>query len=189
MTDKRIFLAIPLSQSFKNQIYNWQSQWPKFPIRWAAKGNLHVTLLFLGQKRLEEVARISELIYEIAQVNSSFFLLFKKVQFQPNINQPTTLWLRGEENLTFSKLVKDLENILREEKLYFPAGSIARKQIPHITLGRINRFQWRQLELEERPEVEKEIFLKIPVKEIALFESKLHRQGPEYITLEKASLS
>ncbi len=182
-------MAAPISPQIKEQLSTWRYRWLKLPIRWVAKENFHVTLLFLGQKKIEEVGRISELIYQVAQRHSSFFLTFNQIRLQPNANRPTTLWVRGEESSAFSELTQNLETALKEEGLYFSAGSSAKKQVPHITLGRVRRWQWRQLELEERPEINETLSLKIPVKEITLVESKLHRQGPEYITLETAALN
>ena len=186
--NQRIFFAIQISPQIKKQLASFQYRWLNLPVRWVAKENFHITLLFLGQKKIEEIARISELIHQVAHRHSSFFLTFKQVQLQPNANRPTTFWVRGEENSVFSKLVQDLETSLKTERLYFSTGSSAKKQVPHITLGRVRRWQWIQLELEERPEIEETFSLKIPVKKITLVESKLRRRGPEYITLETAVL-
>ena len=131
---------------------------------------------------------MSEVIHEVAQHHGPFSLKFDKIQLQPNASQPTLLWVRGETSPPFSHLCNDLENTLKEERLYFSNATSARKQIPHITLGRIQKWQWKQIEIEERPEIEQPFTLKVPVNEIALVESKLHRQGPEYFILETAQL-
>ena len=186
---KRIFFAIPLKTSLQKELASFQYQWLKAPIRWVKQKNLHITLLFIGQASDEEIGKMSEVIHEIAQHHKPFSLELNKIQLQPNASQPNLLWARAEDNSAFSHLYKDLEHTLREEKLYFPNTASPRKQIPHITLGRIQKWQWKQIEIEERPEIDQSFSLKIPVNEIALFESKLHRQGPEHFILETAKLN
>ncbi len=79
---------------------------------------------------------------------------------------------------------KDLENSLYggSEK------SEARPYIPHINLGRIKTWEFRRLELEERPEVNEEISLSFEVNSIEVMESKLKKGGPEYDILESCPL-
>src|SRR3989344_4503337 len=55
---------------------------------------------------------------------------------------------------------------------------------PHITLARINEWQWRQIELEERPEVNEIIDMTFPVESIEVMESELTKQGPRYTVIE-----
>lgn len=60
---------------------------------------------------------------------------------------------------------------------------------PHITLSRIRTWQWRQMEPEERPEVNKDISLSFEVNSIEVMESQLKRGGSEYTILESAQLN
>jgi len=55
---------------------------------------------------------------------------------------------------------------------------------PHITLGRIKTWQFRQIEPEERPEINEDIDLTFEVKSIEIMESQLKKGGPEYTVLE-----
>ena len=187
--DKRIFFAIQISAPMKEKLASFQYQWLKLPIHWVAPVNLHITLLFVGQAKTEGVGKMSEIIHDIAQAHNPFTLEFNQIKLKPDIYRPNLLWVEGKENQYFSQLSQNIEDVLREEKLYFSNISRAKKQIPHITLGRIRKWQWRQIEPEERPGINESLTLKIPVNEIALVESKLHRQGPEYFILETARLN
>ncbi|MDP2664070.1 MAG: hypothetical protein Q8P08_01380 [bacterium] len=60
---------------------------------------------------------------------------------------------------------------------------------PHVTLGRLKTWQWRQMEPEERPEVSEEIDLSFEVNSIEVMESQLKRFGPEYTVLESFRLA
>lgn len=186
--EKRIFFAIPLSSKIQKEISDLRYQWLGLPIRWVIPKNLHITLLFIGPTKIEELGRMSNIIHDIAQDHGPFTLRFSEIALQPNIRQPNLLWLEGEDNKAFSALCQDLETTLRKENLYFQNFSKKRKIIPHITLGRIRKWQWQKLDPEERVDISESLSLKIPVNEISLVESKLHRQGPEYIILETAQL-
>lgn len=59
---------------------------------------------------------------------------------------------------------------------------------PHITLARLNAFEWRAIEPEERPEINENIELPFTVESIELMESVLKRTGPVYTILESFSL-
>ena len=59
---------------------------------------------------------------------------------------------------------------------------------PHITLGRIKTWEFRRLELEERPQIAEDIDLTFEVASIEVMESDLKREGPEYVILESCLL-
>ena len=59
---------------------------------------------------------------------------------------------------------------------------------PHITLARIKTWQWREIEPEERPEIEREIDLNFEVNSIEVMESAIKRTGAEYNILESIKL-
>jgi 2'-5' RNA ligase len=59
----------------------------------------------------------------------------------------------------------------------------------HITLARLSEWEFRMIELEERPEVNEEISLKVPVSSFQIMESKLRRTGAEYSVIESIPLS
>jgi len=88
------------------------------------------------------------------------------------------------------ELLKLVGNLQKE---LFAAGILGkddkREFSPHITLARINAWLWRQIEPEERPEIEKDIFLNFPIKSIEIMESKLKKGGPVYTILESYLLS
>ena len=80
------------------------------------------------------------------------------------------------ENSLFSASIKSLEK------------PETRPYIPHITLGRIKQWEFRQIEPEERPKIEEEISLSFEVNSIEVMESDLKRGGAEYTVLESAPL-
>jgi 2'-5' RNA ligase len=85
------------------------------------------------------------------------------------------------------ELQRDLENSLSASSIT-GIESENRPYTPHITLGRIRQWEFRQIEPEERPEVNEEISLNFEVNSIEVMESQLKRGGPEYTILESFEL-
>ena len=93
---------------------------------------------------------------------------------------PRMVWAIGEKSEEFSALKGDLDKSL--------ATSENREFSPHITLGRVRKWEWQRIEPEERPEVDEEINLSFPVSSIEVMESVLKRTGAEYAVLESHNL-
>ena len=165
---RRIFIAINLPENIKSRLSSYRDKWPDLPVRWTKKENLHITLEFLGYLIDEELMELFQKTKELALKNKSFSIRLNKICYGPpakNSQQraPRMVWVTGEKTKEFNLL-------------------------PHITLGRLKTWQWRQIEPEERPEVNEEIDLTFEVNSIEIMESVLKRTGPEYIILESCSL-
>jgi 2'-5' RNA ligase len=161
---QRVFIAINLPAEIKKQLASYQSQWPELPVRWAKADNLHITLEFLGYLTDEEVLKTCQKTKELAASCKPFTVLLNKICYGPPQKMPPRMvWVMGEK-------IKELN------------------LSPHITLGRIKTWQWKQIEPEERPEVETEINFSFEVNSIEVMESQLKRGGPEYTILESLKL-
>ena len=192
----RIFIAINLSEKIKKKLIDYQTKWSELPIKWTKKDNLHITLIFLGYVPNEELLEVCKKIKEVAFKNSPFLINLKKILYGPPKKMPPRMvwvegvcseFIKGEKVDKLSQLQKDLENSLLNS---FTKGieSEVRLYIPHITLGRINTWEFRQIEPEERPEVNEEINFNFEVNSIEIMESVLKKGGPEYTVLESALL-
>jgi len=183
----RVFIAINLPEDIKKELLNYQSKWPELPIRWTKEENLHITLLFIGYVSDEEIGEICKIAKELGQQYSPFFIRFNRVCYGPPKKMPPRMiWVEGERVKELSDLKSALENSLSGSGIRFEAEN--REFRPHTTLGRIRTWEWRQIEPEERPEVEEEISLSFEVKSIEIMESRLKRGGAEYSVLETCSL-
>ncbi len=160
----RIFIAINLPEDIKKRLENYQSKWPELPVRWTKKENLHITLEFLGYITDEELLKTFQNTRELALKHKSFFITLNKICYGPPKKMPPRMvWITGEKCQEFNLL-------------------------PHITLGRIRTWEFRQIEPEERPEVSEEINLTFEVNSIEVMKSELKRGGPNYIILESCPL-
>ena len=73
------------------------------------------------------------------------------------------------------------------EKIAFRPESIG-GFIPHITLARIKEMEFKNFDLDERPEINEDIDLVFTVESIEVMESELKRGGPVYTILESHNL-
>jgi len=197
---KRIFIAINLPEEVKNKLTDFQREiedlFEVSPVRWTKKENLHITLAFLGNVRDEEIIKISQTVQRVGLDCQPFSIILNKVCYgPPKTMPPRMIWVEGEKNEKFKKLQASLERSLfgsQEEKSFAlrqnEMGNPRRTFIPHITLGRIKQWQWRQIEPEERPEIDKEISLCFSTDSIEVMESKLGPGGPKYTILESVKL-
>ena len=172
MKRHRIFIAINLPEDIKRKLADFRKNWPELPIRWTKPNNLHITLDFLGYLADEELAEICKIAKEVASKNSPFFVKLNKICYGPiDKKPPRMIWVVGEKSQEFSALRNDLDRSL--------SVSEKREFSPHITLGRINQWEWKRIEPEERPEVNEDISLNFSVDSIEVMESVLKRTGPE----------
>jgi len=84
----RIFIAINLPEDIKKQLSIYQSKWPELPCRWTRKENLHITLVFLGYVKDEELPEILKAVKETASRNQPFKLTLKRITYGPSEKPP-----------------------------------------------------------------------------------------------------
>ncbi len=184
----RIFIAINLPEEIKNKLSSFQAKWPELPTRWVKPENLHITLAFLGYLSDEELGEVLKISKEVAQRHAPFSINLVKICYGPPKKMPPRMiWIEGEKSKDLASLKDDLEKSLICSKIPFELEE--REFKPHITLGRIRQWEFRQIEPEERPLVEEEISLNFPVESIEIMESQLKRNGAEYTILESFSLA
>ena len=185
----RIFIAINLPENIKKELLSFQLKWPDLPIRWVGPENLHITLAFLGYLSDEELLEIIKITKEVASRNESFSLNLKSICYGPPKKMPPRMvWAEGEKSMELGKLQKDLEISLFSSSIKSLKEPESRPYTPHITLGRIRQWEFRQIEPEERPEVNEDISLNFEVNSIEVMESELKRGGAEYTILESCPL-
>lgn len=192
----RIFIAINLPEKIKNGLGKLGKETAElFPqetsrglVRWVKKDNLHITLLFLGFLKEEDIPQICQIVKEISKIQTIFSLEFKKVLYgPPNKIPPRLIWVELGKNRELTGLVEKLKQKVEETGIL---RKMERREFsPHITLGRIRTWQWQRIEPEERPNIEKDISLNFEVNSVEVMESQLKRTGAEYTILETCNLN
>ncbi len=180
----RLFIAINLPEKIKNRLSNFQTKYPELPARWTKKQNLHITLVFLGYVREHEIPGILKTTEEVAKKHNAFSLVLNKVCYGPPEKTPRMVWAEGEKSEELGKLQSDLENSL--SSLSFKKEG--RPYSVHITLARLDQWQFKKIELEERPQIKQDINLDFEVNSIEIMQSYLKRTGAEYTLLQSIAL-
>ncbi|MEK7482455.1 MAG: RNA 2',3'-cyclic phosphodiesterase [Patescibacteria group bacterium] len=193
---KRLFMAINLPENIKNELAeNINEISDLFPegmgrevATWVRKDNLHITLLFIGDTRDEDIPAVLELVNEVAKKHSPFEIQLERICYGPDKKIPPRLiWLELAENKQLSAMTNELKERAGERGLLRKFED--RPFSPHITLARIKEWQWRKIEPEERPDIDRDISLSFKVESIDLMESVLKRGGAEYTVLKSESLN
>jgi 2'-5' RNA ligase len=170
MTDmkRRIFIAINLPDDVKKRLAEYQEKIdrlfePPSPVRWTRKDSLHITLEFLGYLTDDEIMKACQETEDFAKKHKTFSITLNKIIYGPPQKPPRMIWAVGER-------IKELN------------------LVPHITLGRIRMMSFRQIEPDERPQIEEEINLSFEVSSVEVMESHLKHIGPDYTILESCPL-
>lgn len=197
---KRVFIAINLPEEIKKKIINYQEKIEKsFALidseyyaqkffRWTKKENLHITLVFLGYIKDEQLPEIIELTKKTAEKYQPFSVSLEKIIYGPvNKNIPRMIWIIGKKSEQLSKIKNELENTFSQKISQFKKEN--KGFVPHITLARIKQWAFRKISPEERPEIAEDFSFDFEVNSMEIMESKLKPKGPDYFILESIPLA
>lgn len=190
MNRHRIFIAINPPENVKKALHSYQNKWSDIPANWTRKDNLHITLLFLGYLTDQELLDVISDTERIIADQETFQINLNKIIFGPLKKMPPRMiWATGDKSKEFTKLQRDLENNLYSEPL---PGTEKREKgnyfTPHITLARLKNWEFKEIEVDEMPEVNEDINLSFTAESIEIMESELKKGGPNYIFLESFNL-
>lgn len=180
---KRIFIAIKVEpeETLMKMISSCKSALIRDSIKWINPGNIHITLVFLGDTDDTLISNIITMLMEKCENSGGFELIIKGTGVFKNMNDPRIIWTGiepSDELITLNGLIMNglTEIGIKTERRPFN---------PHLTLGRIKHLKPGN-NLKELIERYKDVeFQKVSVNEVILFESILHNTGPEYIPVRK----
>ncbi|MBI1984631.1 MAG: RNA 2',3'-cyclic phosphodiesterase [Candidatus Wildermuthbacteria bacterium] len=182
----RVFIAINLPESVRQELASAKGRWPELPAKWAKQENLHLTLVFHGNASDQELEEIKQNAKAIAGKHKPFSLKLSKIVYGPTGKNPKMIWAIGPESKELLMLQKDLSKSLLGDSV--PKLETEQDFSLHITLGRLKEFEFSRIDLEERPEINEQIDIEIPVSSVDIMESKLRRSGAEYSVIENCKL-
>lgn len=182
---QRVFIAIKPPPEVLEEIINYQKKYLNHPaFRLVEKENIHLTLIFLGYIKTEEVYKIKEICEKISQNHSAFLLNFYLFDYGPNPKNPRLVWLEGETKKEILSLKSELEDELEKNKIKFDKEE--RDFKAHITIARIRK-DFKGI-LPKRDEINLKTSLKFIADSFILMESQLAPQGAQYRELQIFSL-
>lgn len=177
----RLFYAIFLPEEVRRALVEAQGQVARYK-GWkeVAPHQLHLTLLFLGERPEEDLEDLTALGHRLGRRFPPFTARIRGTGYFPNEGTPR-VWFAKAEGEGFTPLAEALREGVAEtlgEEALLAGGDKPFK--PHVTLARRKA---------PAPRVPPVVFgLEWPVSEFALVRSELRPKGPVYTILEKFPL-
>lgn len=178
---KRLFIAtkITLSPEYHNLMAQLKQELRHDDITWVKDEVSHLTLRFLGATPDSKIPGIKEALCNMCEQSTPFYLDLDKLGVFGSRYKPEVLWLGFSEFFFYKQLFDRLEPQLLEQGFEPAYGNF----VPHITLGRVKNVINKQRFWKTIDALTPQCSQMIPITEMTLFQSFLHKDGPEYKTL------
>jgi len=185
--EHKIYIIISLSREIKKKLSKHTLKLPDLPIHWTKRENLQISLSFLGKIKDESISEIINSVEEVSANHKPFFLELNRICYGPTEENPKMVLARGVKSKEIGKLKNDLEgrllSIPKQKPSIFKEGLS-----PYVTLGRIKKSDFRKIEVEERPLIDKTISIKFEVNSIDIMECEIESTGAQYTLLQSIGL-
>lgn len=189
----RLFWAVVLPPSVQAEIADLQEelarQVPPNSVRWIVPDHVHLTLVFLGNWRAEQVPTLAASVREAVQEHGPFTMNLEALGVFPNPRRPRVVWVgvggevpalkRTQAAVARAMVAQGWE---AEKRPYSPHLTIGRvrKGLDSVTLSRLGEVVGR---------VKVEPFGRHQVHEVVLFKSDLRPSGAVYTPVARVSLT
>ena len=182
----RLFVAVPFPAEIKNQLGKLIDDWRKNgdKVGWVKKGNLHLTLKFLGETPFEHLEPLKSGLTENLRGETAFSFSLSGAGAFPNLNRPRVLWVgitEGKEKLA------NLAQKVGHATMPLGFAPEERGFSAHLTLGRVkdSRLSGGLLDKVRTCAFEAK---NVIVSEVVLFQSELAPGGSIYTPLASFEL-
>lgn len=184
----RSFLAFELPPDIKETVtrVSGEARRSTLDVRWVNADNIHLTVVFLGDIKADNIPEMRDVIQGVVSPYSPFNISLKGIGLFPNRRRPRVLWLGLHGDIERISYLKDA---LQKQMLPFGIKEEKRRFKPHLTLGRFRKPKSGHDQVEEF--LERYADLKSPIcslKELILFKSDLRPGGAVYTKLESWAL-
>ena len=180
----RLFIAIPLPDTFQNIIAKIQKSIDKFgKLKLVKPENVHLTLKFLGDVNENKIDKINKRLSFLKNINT-FTISVRGLGTFPNVKRPRVIWMGTEKGFDeINELQKKIDSSL--EDMGFKKEN---RFHPHYTIARVKFIAEKEKIEKFLKENTDLIFGEYTVDKIMLMESKLSPKGPRYYTIEEFHL-
>ena len=176
----RSFLAFELPLEIKAVVNRVSEELKRssLDVKWVKSGNIHLTLVFMGDVEVNEIPTIKEEVEKVCLTCDAFDISLKGLGCFPHMRKPRVIWIGFDGNLERMSFFRDT---LQECLMPFGIKEEKRRFKPHLTLGRFRkpkRMNSQELEL-----LSSYGDLTSPVcslTELVLFKSELKPGGARY---------
>ena len=179
----RSFLAFELPEEFKKIVSRASGEMKKSPlnVRWVKVGNIHLTVVFIGDMATEQLDPMGKNISEVCQEHAPFNIAINGAGVFSSRRNPRVLWIGLDGDIDRMAAFRDaLQNKLK------PFGIKEEKRLfnPHLTLGRFRKGAESGVHLEDLLLKYKDLASpERALRELALFKSDLKPGGVVYTKL------
>jgi 2'-5' RNA ligase len=185
----RLFLAIDIPLREKESITTIQNQFKNLghKISLVRSNNIHLTLKFLGDTPLGQVADINKNVAKVVNSTPIFVVSLNGIEVFPNFKKPKVLWIGLKDP---QKYLKALHEKINGKMMQLGFPKERGEFTPHITFARIKKskgeIKKKSSELKQRvvsiPPIDSEYF---EVDSVRLMQSELKAEGSIYTILGK----
>ena len=183
----RTFVAVNLDNSVKDAIEKHSAPLRalKAKIKWIEKHNLHLTLNFLGEIRLELTPDITNAVRNACAGVPAFDIGVRGMGCFPEQGNPRVVWVAVDEG---AKTLADLAGKIKRCLAGFPVKLEDKRFRAHITIGRIRKMEDPAAFMAEIEKLREHFFGFQNITNIDLMESRLTSSGPNYTIIAQAAL-
>ena len=178
----RTFLSIPVPNevhSLMDKLQNTVNTNGAI-VNWIRKGNIHLTLKFIGDVPEDDVDMVSNTIKNIISSSNSVQLQISDTGCFPKKTRPRILWLGINGDLTpLQDIVNNINDAL--DPLGYPKEN--KEYVPHLTLARIKYPQKNTPDISSFLNAEYEP-IKLQTNKIHFMRSELFFKGSVYTILD-----
>ncbi len=179
----RSFLAFELPLEIETVVTRVSDELKKSSLdaKWVKPGNIHLTVVFMGNVEVNEIPVIKEKIGEACLKYDAFDISLKGLGCFPHMRKPRVVWIGLDGDLERMSYFRD---VLQECLVPFGIEEEKRGFKPHLTLGRFRkprRASSEELELLSR--YEDVTSPTCSLTELGLFKSELKPGGARYTRL------
>lgn len=183
----RAFIAVELDPEIKKTLQAFVTvlRSTRGEVRWVRPDGLHLTLKFLGEIDEARAHRVGTVLADLAGRHGPFPLGFRGTGVFPGERDPRVFWVGASAGPGLAVFQEELDGLLEPEGF----ERERREFKPHLTLGRVKgpgRIREVMAELDKR---RGETFGEMTAHRVALFESRLRPEGPEYRIVREAELA
>jgi 2'-5' RNA ligase len=186
--DIRSFLAFELSTEMKSKVNGVYENVrnSRLEVRWVRPQGIHITVVFMGDVREEDIAAIGNEMGKVCSEFASFRASLKGMGCFPSCRNPRVIWIGLEAEIErMSSFREDLQ------KRLVPFGVKAEKRgfNPHLTLGRFKKPSRDESEIGKLIDKHKDLTSPVcSLHELVLFKSDLKPDGAIYTKMLSSSL-
>ncbi len=177
---RKIFININLAGQIRRRLAGSCAKWQAFPVKWTKEDNLHIELFFLGYVDNEVVLDICQKVAETVRDRAVFDLEFEKIILVPNVESP-------QEFRVAAKPSEELKNLCEAIEKKLEIFVVSKKVFsPHITLGKIRKEKWK--ELEKKPLVDEKASFAVSVDTVDIMASHFSERKNSFVLIESCPL-